>query len=33
MIYHPTYTAPVLARGTKITDIVWDNIPAAEVGN
>ena len=33
MTYHPTYVAPVFARGTKITDAVWDNIPAAAVGN
>lgn len=29
----PVYTAPVLSRGTKITDIDWYNIPAAPVNN
>ena len=33
MIYKPTYTAPVLAHGTKTADIEWDNIPAAKVSN
>ena len=33
MTAKPIYSAPVLAGGTKITDIAWDNIPAAKVDN
>lgn len=29
----PVYRAPVLPRGTKLTDEMWDNIPAAPVDN
>ncbi len=33
MIFKPTYYAPVMARGTKMTDAIWDNIPAAKICN